>query len=287
MRIDSTHRRWIVFTVALLIAAAGAYVPYALEHSINGPRGSTWPGLAYGAVALALMLYATALGLRRKVRSRNFGRAETWLRGHVWLGLLAYPLVFLHAGFRLGGSLTVVLVVLFTIVVLTGIHGIVVQTIIPRMMTVQVPNEVVFDQMPTYLARLQEEALRAVTDVCGAIPGTAPPAGAKAKVKEPVEGSEPLLAFYQAEVAPYLVSGRGRLATVPSRKALFGHTRALAGVGTHDALTHIETLCEERRTLAVQTSLHRWLHGWLVIHLPAAAALMILSVIHAVAAVYY
>lgn len=286
MRIDSTHRRWILFTLALLIAAVAAYVPYVLRHSINGPRGSTWPGLAYGGVALALMLYATALGLRRKVRSRNFGRAETWLRGHVWLGLLAYPLVFLHAGFRLGGSLTVVLIVLFTIVVLTGIHGIIVQTIIPRMMTVQVPNEVVYDQMPTYLARLQEEALRAVTDVAGPVPGSAP-AGAKAKVKEPVEGSEPLMAFYQAEVAPYLVSGRGRLATVPSRKALFAHARALAGVGTHDALTHIETLCEERRTLAVQTSLHRWLHGWLVIHLPAAAALMILSVIHAVAAVYY
>ena len=69
------------------------------------------------------MLQATALGLRRKVRSRNFGRAETWLRAHVWLGLLAYPLVFLHAGFRLGGSLTVVLVVLFTIVVSRGSTG--------------------------------------------------------------------------------------------------------------------------------------------------------------------
>lgn len=289
MRIDATHRRWIVVTTLLLLAAAGAYVPYHLAHALNGPRGGTWPGLAYGAVCLGLILYAAALGLRRRWRARQLGRAETWLRGHVWLGLLAYPLMFLHGGFRVGGALTVALLVLFTVVVATGVHGLIVQHLLPRLMTVQVPNEVVFDQLPTYLARVREEAARAVTDVCGPLPGQPPPAGAASKrpAKEPAEGSEPVAAFYTAEVAPYLETGRGRLATVPSRAALFAHTRALSGPGTHEALARVEALCEERRTLAVQASLHGWLHGWLFVHVPAAAALVALSLVHAVTAIYY
>lgn len=285
MRVDASHRRWIIVTVTLLLLAVGAYVPYHLSHSLNGPRGSTWPGLAYGVVALLLMTYATALGLRRRWRSRQLGRAETWLKGHIWLGLLAYPLVFLHAGFRLGGAVTIALVVLFSLVVATGIYGLVVQHVVPRLMTMQVPNETPFDQLPTYLGRMREEASRDVADVCGPLPGME--VDKKQKTKEPAEGSEPLREFYLGEVKAYLETGRGRLSAVPSRQAVFSHVRTLSGPAVHEALARIEALCEERRTLAIQTSLHRWLHEWLLYHVALAAALMVLSVVHAVTAVYY
>lgn len=287
MRVDASHKSWIVVTVTLLVLATGAYVPYHLTHSLNGPRGSTWPGLAYGVVAILLMIYATALGLRRRWRSRQLGRAETWLKGHIWLGLLAYPLMFFHAGFRFGGAVTVVLVVLFTLVVATGIYGLVVQHVVPRLMTVQVPNETPFDQVPTYLGRMREEARRDVADVCGPLPGMEAPADKKQKAKEPAEGSEPLRDFYLQEVAAYLDTGRGRLAAVPSRQAVFTHVRTLSGPAVHETLARVEALCEERRTLAIQTSLHRWLHEWLLYHVALAAALMVLSVVHAISAVYY
>ena len=43
----------------------------------------------------------------------------------------------------------------------------------------------------------------------------------------------------------------------------------------------------ERRRLAEQERLHGWLHGWLLLHIPLSAALLVLGVAHAVTALYY
>lgn len=299
--IDRSHRRWITVTALLAVASCAAYVPYHLDGPLTGPRGSTWQGLAYGAVATVLIIFAGLIGVRRKVRAWRLGRAETWLKGHVWLGLLAYVLVFLHAGFRLGGALTVVLLALFTAVVVTGIYGLVVQKLVPRIMMTQLPHETLNDQVPVYTGRLLEEATRLVIDVCGplrpdaavatlAVRGDAKPAGPArraGRVQEPAEGSGPLRDFFNEEVEPYLVSGRGRLGAFTSRRTVFSHVKALCGPGTHEALAALEDLCEERRRVTEQVRLHGQLHGWLIVHLPLAMALIVLTVVHAVASLYY
>ena len=43
----------------------------------------------------------------------------------------------------------------------------------------------------------------------------------------------------------------------------------------------------ERRDLAVQRRLHHWLHGWLFVHVPLTAALLVLLAAHAVLALRY
>ena len=53
------------------------------------------------------------------------------------------------------------------------------------------------------------------------------------------------------------------------------------------ALDELEALCRERRRLAEQERLHGWLHGWLLLHIPLSAALLVLGVAHAVTALYY
>jgi hypothetical protein len=153
-------------------------------------------------------------------------------------------------------------------------------------MTVQVQVETMYEQIPSYVKRLGEEATRAVSEVCGPV-GEQPATDNKAKAKEPLEGSEPLKQFFLNEVVKYLASGEGRLGTLASRSAVFSHLKMLVPPTLHATLTQLEDLCEERRQLAVQVRLHHWLHGWLVVHLPAAAALLLLSVVHAVASLYY
>ena len=46
-------------------------------------------------------------------------------------------------------------------------------------------------------------------------------------------------------------------------------------------------MCEERRQLAAQERLQRWLHGWLLVHVPLSYALLLLSTVHAVQSVRY
>jgi predicted cobalt transporter CbtA len=112
MRLAGSHRRWIVARLALLVVATLAYAVYAVR-ALHGPRGGSWPGLAYGAAGLALMLYAGALGLRRRVPTWRVGRRDVD-EGTPMARARHYALILFHAGFQLGGPLTLSLMVLFT-----------------------------------------------------------------------------------------------------------------------------------------------------------------------------
>src|SRR5215472_5154152 len=115
MLLDRSHRRWLFGCLIVLVVALVAYVPYA-HTALHGPNGGSALGLIYGFLGLALVVYAGILGARRKVPTWRVGRAATWMKGHLWLGLLSYALILFHGGFRLGGPLTLVLMALFTIV---------------------------------------------------------------------------------------------------------------------------------------------------------------------------
>ncbi|MBX7104324.1 MAG: hypothetical protein K1X57_09585 [Gemmataceae bacterium] len=49
----------------------------------------------------------------------------------------------------------------------------------------------------------------------------------------------------------------------------------------------IESLVTERSGLRFQERVHRWLHGWLLIHVPLSAALLALTLAHIVMSLYY
>ena len=66
--------------------------------------------MAYGLAGSALMAFAGGLSLLRRVPSWWWvGARQTWLRGHVWLGLLSGPLLLCHSAGRLGGPLELAL----------------------------------------------------------------------------------------------------------------------------------------------------------------------------------
>ena len=53
------------------------------------------------------------------------------------------------------------------------------------------------------------------------------------------------------------------------------------------AVERLETFCNERRQLATQERLHRWLHGWLYLHIPLSVALLVTGSAHAFMSLYY
>ena len=105
MLIDHTHRKWFVGSVAGLAVATAVYIPYSL-HSPQGARGGSALGLTYGIAGFLFMLFAGLLGLRKKVPVWRVGHAQSWMRGHLWLGILSFPLIVFHGGFHFGGPLT-------------------------------------------------------------------------------------------------------------------------------------------------------------------------------------
>jgi hypothetical protein len=168
LKINADHRGWMILTLAATTAGALSYRMY-LVASPYGASGGSWPGLIYGIAGTLAMALAGLLAARKKVRTWRFGPARAWMQMHIWLGILAVPLILFHAGFRLGGLLTTTLMVLFAIVTLSGLFGLVLQQYLPAMMTQRVPLETLIGQMDHVQEGLATDAYELVVSLAGAM----------------------------------------------------------------------------------------------------------------------
>lgn len=270
MRIDRTHRPWMLAFAFLLAVAIAIYVLYA-RLSPAGPRGGSPVGLAFGIAGYGLMIYAGLLGARKKKPVWRIGRAQTWMRGHLWLGLLSFPLILFHSGFAYRGPLTAVLMALFLIVTVAGIVGALLQHFLPRMILTQVPLETIYEQIPRVRRQLRDEADALVA------------------------AAEPLRLTYQTRIRPFLETPdlasadmtSADLAVSARAAELFQSLRTASPTYLRPVIDDLENICEEQRQLVLQRRLYHWLHVWQLVHVPLSIVLLILGGIHAVVAWRY
>jgi hypothetical protein len=313
-----------------ILAAAVALYLVELWSLQRGATGGSGIGLLLGTVGFGFMICAAALGARKRVPTWRLGPTKAWMRGHLWLGFLALPLILLHGGFHFGGTLTRVLMWLLLASVLSGVYGAALQHYIPKKMTADVPLETIYDEIGHVRAHLAAEAERCVEALCGAflskggarlaedgsrqlqraggytalrpIAASAVPlrtsaavsAGASAAVAPAAEivllsesESDPLRSFYALEVQPFLErpKERGLRLSDAARAAIaFAALRTLLPAAAHDTVDDLEGICGEARQLREQERMHRWLHGWLLLHIPLSLALIVLGAVHAVMA---
>jgi hypothetical protein len=299
MRIDETQRPWIAATILLFAIATGIYLPYALLTK-GGPRGGTALGLLYGTLGYGMMLFAGLLGARKKFPIIRVGRAQTWMRGHLWLGLLSFPYILYHSGFMWRGSLTAWLMLLFLIVWISGIAGAVIQHLVPRYMATQVPLETIYEEIPHVRQQLRDEADQLAVSICGqleqremaesATTGEPQPAVATATLAEiEVADRARFREVYLQRVKPFLENpeARSELSTPQTAAAAFESMRRLLPKPVHAVVDDLESICEEERQLVRQRKIYQWMHGWLIVHVPLSIALLVLGGIHAIVALTY
>jgi hypothetical protein len=323
MQIDRTQRGWALASLAIFAGALILYVAYAWS-APQGPRGRSTAGLFFGVAGFAFMIFAAALGARKRVPTWRLGRAKAWMKGHLWLGLLALPMILFHGGFHFGGTLTTILMWLLIITVASGVYGALLQHSIPKKMTSDIPLETIYDELSHVRTILRDEADRTMEALCGnigiakhgdgevqraggftalrPIAANAAPlrtsaaisAGASAAVAAAPEilllsetESAPLRSFYLEEMRPFLGQARlrgRRLADVARASSVFTGLKTLLPVTAHGTLSDLQDICDEARQLLRQERLHRWLHGWLLLHIPLSLALIVLGAVHAVMA---
>jgi len=326
MRMDQTQRGWTVGSLVFLAISAVAYALYALG-APDAPKGGSAAGLTFGIVGFAFMIFAALLGARKRVPTWRLGRAQAWMRGHLWLGFLALPLILFHGGFHFGGTLTRVLMWLLIVTVGSGVFGAVLQNYLPRLMTADVPLETIYDEIGHVRQLLREEADHTIEALCGPmglpkgadgngqraggftalrpIAGSAMPLRTSAAVSAGVsaavaaapeivllrdEESAPLRSFYATEMRPFLQRPREhswRLADEARARSSFAGLRTLLPTSAQATLADLQDICDEARQLTKQERLHRWMHGWLLLHIPLSLALILLGAIHAVMALRY
>jgi hypothetical protein len=303
---DETHRKWFIGSLAGLIVAAIIYVPYN-RNAPQGANGGTTVGLIYGSIAFAFMLFAGLLGARKKVPIWRVGRAQTWMRGHLWLGFISFPLIFFHSGFRFGVGLTRGLMWLFVVVFVSGIVGAVLQHFMPRLTTQRIPLETIYEQIGRVRSQLVAEAQTLVEEASSALAGSVSHATEQQRAASASAGtiggltvasgldvdegaSVELQDFFRREMQPYVARGGARgmaLADRQRAQGMFQQLRLLLPPNLHPSVDDLENICEEKRELDQQTLYHRILHAWLLVHIPASYALLLLGAAHAVMALRY
>jgi hypothetical protein len=298
MRIDQTHRPWVIATVALAIISTAAYILYAVG-APGGPRGGSAMGLTFGIAGYALMLYAGLLGARKRVPTWRIGRAQTWMRGHLWLGLLSLLLILYHSGFAFRGPLTLVLMLLFLIVIGSGILGAAIQHYVPSLMTSRVPLETIYEEIPHVRAQLCQEADQLAAGICGPLDGApAQEAGEHSQTEHSQtvlveiehDDRERFREVYLHKVRPYLAdpeTSGAELADPLRSGETFEALRRLLAPPVHGVLDDLENICVEEQQLSRQIRIYRWLHAWLLVHVPLSIALLVLGAVHAVMALRY
>ena len=292
MRIDRTHRPWLIASCLILGGSIAIYIAYAaLSAKISG---GTPVGLFFGTVGFGFMLFAAALGIRKRYPIWRIGRAQHWMRGHLWLGTLALPVIFLHAGFHFGGWLTTLLMILLIIVTVSGLAGAYLQHTLPSRMMREVAYETIYDQIDRIQQGLVTEAGQRVSNVAEEM---APGRGAGATVVLTYIGAVPEIntelaefqAAYESEIRPYL-AGEQKTSPLRSRAysgEFFRKLRELLPERARPTATALEEICEEKRQLDRQRMLHKILHTWLFCHIPLSLALIVLGFVHAIGALRY
>jgi hypothetical protein len=306
MRIDRNHIPWAIFvsvaTVIITTLFLAEFYPKYLPIQIDLPMflreaprernsyGASPLGLFYGVLALAIFLFASALGIRKKRRLWRIGNVQLWLRAHIWLTILTIPLIAFHSGFRVGGAHTTTVMILYGVVMISGFFGLALQNVIPSYMKDSLAREVVYEQIPHVRRRIVDEAASFRSDFTEKVKA-AKAAPAEASAGEVVavgadDSESVLLEFLGEECLPYLLAGRPaatrmRLGEKKASDDIFRLLRLNVSENFRGKVEEMQSWCDDRRLMDLQTKLHHWLHGWLLIHVPVSFALLIFTFWHA------
>jgi hypothetical protein len=222
----------------------------------------------------------------------------------------------LHSGGRLGGTLTMLLVLVFAAVIASGVWGLLVQNLLPRLLLDAAPAETVYSQIDRVGRQYAAEARRLVLLACGGeedLPLTAPALAERAEAakrssseihgaprhiglqvqRSPHPASDlprtvPSPAIQNAlvrDIGPFLESGAcddGLLGSRQRNEWFFEDLRLRVAPELRTLVHQLDELCQRRLQLNLQKRLHFWLHNWLWLHLPLSLALMILLAAHVV-----
>ena len=232
------------------------------------PAGDLF-GHGLGIAGFLLMLMTETLySLRKRSRSARWGRMSSWLRFHIFTGLVGPYLVLLHTSWKFNGLAGVVTALMIT-VVLSGVVGRYIYTAVPRTV----------DGAMVEAAELEPQIAAAEADLQRWLAGR----------PEADQGLAQRMAALPTTGGPLLVLGRAfldweyRLAWRRERRRMGALEKAQA--------RELDRLLRQRRSLRRQVAslalARRMLATWHAVHIPIGVVLFTAAFVHIGAAIYY
>ena len=257
------------------VAAVGITVVYLIVVTRRDgvPEAGGLVGHGLGIAGFLLMLMTETLySLRKRSRVARWGRMSSWLRFHIFTGLVGPYMVLLHTAWRFQGLAGVVL--LFTVaVVASGFIGRYIYTAVPRTAD---GAEVEAAVLEAKVAAVEEELAHWQAAAGG--PSRDPQWAERLDALDRLEADGVLLVLGRV-----FVEWGYRLRWWRER-------RALRGLAREQART-LDRLLRRRRALRRQVAslamARRTLSLWHSVHIPLGVALFTAAFVHIAAALYY
>lgn len=263
---------WLKVASAISLIASIAYM---LIDANPRPNGGTPYGYFLGTVSVLIILWLTALGVRKRNISRGKYSLKAWTSAHVYLGLSLIVLATLHTGFQFGWNVHTLAYVTMMVVIGTGIFGIVAYARLPQAMSSN-RGELTQPQMLINIGSIDRQLHDA---------------------SQPLDRHHSDIVRMSMEDSPV---GGGVLRRLKGDEAACGTTRALnalneevkaAGPLADKRLLQIIGLLERkaaalgvaRRHVRIRTLLEIWLY----IHVPATFLLIAALIAHIISVFYY
>lgn len=127
------HKNYRYLKVGLVIAVI-AIAAYFLHDPLPRPNGGTALGYTLGTIGALLILWLTALGIRKRNISPGRWSLKGWTSAHVYLGLALLVIGTLHTGFQFGWNVHTLAYGAMIVVILSGLVGIWFYATIPEKM---------------------------------------------------------------------------------------------------------------------------------------------------------
>ena len=256
---------------AAAIAAITALYLVVVNRLQAAPTASSLFGHSIGVVGFLLMLATETLySLRKRSRQARWGRTASWLRFHIFTGLVGPYMVLLHTAWKFN-QLAGIVMLLTVIVVASGFIGRYIYTAVPRtadgtvLAREQLEAEIAAAgaELQAWLAQ-HPEASRALP-----LPLTAPPD--------------------TPQDQPFMVLGRPLIELRYRWQWRREMTRA--DVAVREPAAQLEKLVARQRQLQRQVAslamTRRLLGIWHGVHIPLGMALFTAAFMHIAAALYY
>jgi hypothetical protein len=220
------------------------------------------------AIGFAVLLLFNA---RKKIPMVPLLTAATWLEVHVYVGLLASFIFFVHTGIHYpSGIFNLALWWGFVMLMGSGMFGIGIErSFAPRLR--ERGEAILFDRIPSYRLQLADDAERLAA-------------------RSVAETSSPLLAdLYRERIAPFMVQTRNFWPHVlASGKPLERVNFELHAIERYLNPEGRETLGALRERVIAKDNLDHQhalmsvMRGWLFFHIPVAYCVLLMSAVHVV-----
>jgi|GEM_PF-1751718 hypothetical protein len=265
MALHIVTRRWWFSTIITCVILSAFYIAYAMR---SIPRGGSLTGYVLGVLATALLIGLMLLPIRKRQYQRPVGALDIWMRLHVILGVITGLIVFMHAGFKVVGTINIALTVVFVLALFSGMLG-----------------TFLYEWYPPIIARMGNDVFR------------------QSVLKEQITALEEELAQVQtaqSEQMNTLIKKVFEHKRVPEtlnpirlwqwrRNKHHTFEQGLDNFSSEEQSSFhgARTLIDHHQNLGRQLFYQHLLRQWLWSHIPLSAALMTLLAVHIVSELYY